>query len=410
MTRHDTYNKKILILYLLLVCFGLLNLYDLDQWANVDIFHTRFFKQCIWFVISLTCFLFLHFIPAEFINIFAYQSFFFSLVLILVSIIFGRAVAGHHAWIHIGSFTLQPGEFLKITCAMAISALLEYSDKPFAKKPSTLIYTFIVLGVSAVSILLQGDLGSAMVFSSFLIPLYICNLPFVFIFHAIAFVLLFILNIIFPFNFVAVCIFTLAIILSFFYKKYFKQIFTIALDLSLIAFVNNYVINHFLHQYHKDRIKVLFDESVDKLGLSWNILQSKIAISNGGFFGRGFGAGTQTKYNFIPAQQTDFIFCTIAEEYGFIGFLIYASIFLFLLFELLDTAERQKYRFNKIFIYSVASILFFHFSVNIAMACGVFPVVGIPLPFMSYGGSSLLSFSLMIFLTLKLDAKNSKMF
>lgn len=410
MTRLGTYNKKILILYLLLVCFGLLNLYDLDQWSNVDIFHTRFFKQCIWFALSLTCFLFLHFIPAEFINVFAYQSFFFSLVLIFISIVFGRSIAGHHAWINIGSFTLQPGEFLKITCAMTIADLLSTSDKPFVKKPSTLIYTFIILGISVISILLQGDLGSAMVFASFLIPLYICGLSFVFIFHVIAFILLFILNIIFPFNFIAACIFALAIVFSFFYNKHFKQIFIIAFDLFTIAFVNNYVINHFLHQYHKDRIKVLFDENVDKLGLSWNILQSKIAISNGGFWGRGFGAGTQTKYNFIPAQKTDFIFCTIAEEYGFVGFLIYASVFLIFLFELIDTAEKQKYRFNKIFIYSVASILFFHFSVNIAMACGLFPVVGIPLPFMSYGGSSLLAFSLMVFLTLKLDAKNSKMF
>ena len=403
------YNKKILILYIILVCFGLLNLYDLDQWSNIDILQTRFFKQCIWFALSLITFIFIHFIPAEFINLFAYQSFFLSLVLIFISIIFGRSVAGHHAWINIGSFTLQPGEFLKVTCAMAIAKLLSKTEKPL-KKTSTLIYTLVILGISMVSILLQGDLGSAMVFAAFIIPLYVCGLPFVFIFHAIAFVVLFTLNIIFPLNFIVTCIFVLALIFISFYKKHFKQISIIAFDLFVIAFVNNYAINHFFHQYHKDRIKVLFDDNIDKLGLSWNILQSKIAIGNGGLFGRGFGAGTQTKYNFIPAQQTDFIFCTIAEEYGFFGFLIYATVFLGLLFELLDTAERQKIRFNKIFIYSVASILFFHFSVNIAMACGLFPVVGIPLPFISYGGSSLLAFSMMIFLSLKLDAKNNKMY
>lgn len=410
MTGSNLYNKKILILYLLLVCFGLLNLYDLDQWSNVDILHTRFFKQCIWFSLSLLCFLLINFIPAECINLFAYQSFFISLVLIFISIFFGRSVGGHNAWIHIGNFSFQPGEFLKVTCAMAIAELLSTSEKPFAKKPSTLIYAFIILGISVISILLQGDLGSAMVFASFIIPLYVCDLSFVIIFHAIVFVVLFTLNVIFPFNFIAACIFAIAIIFSFFYSKHLKQIFIIALDLFSITFINNYVINNFLHQYHKDRIKVLFDDNVDKLGLSWNILQSKIAIGNGGFWGRGFGAGTQTKYNFIPAQKTDFIFCTIAEEYGFVGFLIYATVFLFFLFELLDTAKRQKIRFNRIFIYSVASILFFHFSVNIAMACGLFPVVGIPLPFTSYGGSSLLAFSLMIFLTLKLDAQNSKMF
>ena len=410
MTRFSSYNKKILILYILLVCFGLFNLYDLDQWSEANISHTRFFKQCIWFLFSVIVFFSIHFISTDFINLFAYQSFFLSLVLIFVSIVLGRSIGGHHAWINIGGFTLQPSEFLKVTCALALSEVLSKTDKPFSKNPKTLIYAFTILGISVFSILLQGDLGSALVFSSFIIPIYVCDLSIVIIFHAVAFLLFFILNVIFPFNFLAACIFFISLVFILFYHKYFKQIFVIALDLFGIAFINNYIINHFLHQYHKDRIKVLFDENIDKLGLSWNILQSKIAIGNGGLFGRGFGAGTQTKYNFIPAQQTDFIFCTIAEEYGFIGFLIYAAIFFFLTLELLDVAEKQKFRFNKIFIYSTASILFFHFAVNIAMASGLFPVVGIPLPFMSYGGSSLLAFSMMIFITLKLDAKNNNMY
>ncbi|MDR2402141.1 MAG: rod shape-determining protein RodA [Cytophagales bacterium] len=410
MTRFSNYNKKILILYLLLVCFGLLNLYDLDQWSSADILHTRFFKQCIWFLFCITIFFFIHFLSADFIDLFAYQSFLLSLILIFVSIILGRSVGGHHAWINIGSFNLQPGEFLKITCALSISELLSKTDKPFAKNSKTLVYAFTILGISVFSILLQGDLGSAMVFSSFIIPLYVFHLSVVFIFHIVAFVLFFILNIIFPFNFLAACIFFILLVFVLFYRRYFKQIFVIALDLFFIAFINNYVINNFLHQYHKDRIKVLFDDNIDKLGLSWNILQSKIAIGNGGLLGRGFGAGTQTKYNFIPAQQTDFIFCTIAEEYGFIGFLIYAAIFFFFILELLDTAEKQHFRFNKIFIYSISSILFFHFAVNIAMTSGLFPVVGIPLPFISYGGSSLLAFSLMVFITLKLDAKNNNIY
>lgn len=410
MSSFGKYNAKILIIYVALVCFGLLNLYDLDQWSNDSIFHTRFFKQCIWFAISLLSFFFLHFLPFEFIDAFIYRSFFISLGLIFISIVFGRSIAGHNAWIKIGSFTLQPGEFLKVTCALALSKLLSKKDKPFAKNPKNLLYTLFFLGVSVISILLQGDLGSALVFSAFIIPLYICDLSVVIIFHAFIFVLFFILNIIFPFKFLIGCITVIAFILIFFYRKYFKQILFIASDVSFLAFINYYIINHFLRQYHKDRIKVLFDENIDKLGLSWNILQSKIAIGNGGLLGRGFGEGTQTKYNFIPAQQTDFIFCTIAEEYGFIGFVIYSVIFFLFILELLDMAERQNFRFNKIFIYSSASILFFHFAVNIAMVSGLFPIVGIPLPFMSYGGSSLWAFSMMVFLSLKFDAKNNNMY
>lgn len=266
------------------------------------------------------------------------------------------------------------------------------------------------IGISMVSILLQGDLGSALVFSAFIIPLYICDLSIVYIFHIVIFVLFFIINIIFPIKFLIGCIVFITLMFILFYRKYIGQILFLGSDVSLIAFSNYYIINHFLRQYHKDRIKILFDESIDKLGLSWNILQSKIAISNGGLLGRGFGEGTQTKYNFIPAQQTDFIFCTIAEEYGFLGVLAYVVVFFLLILEMLDMAEKQNFRFNKIFIYSAASILFFHFAVNIAMVSGLFPIVGIPLPFISYGGSSFWAFSMLVFLSLKLDTKNDNMY
>ena len=176
MTRFSSYNKKILILYILLVCFGLFNLYDLDQWSEANISHTRFFKQCIWFLFSVIVFFSIHFISTDFINLFAYQSFFLSLVLIFVSIVLGRSIGGHHAWINIGGFTLQPSEFLKVTCALALSEVLSKTDKPFSKNPKTLIYAFTILGISVFSILLQGDLGSTLVFSSFIVPIYVCDL------------------------------------------------------------------------------------------------------------------------------------------------------------------------------------------------------------------------------------------
>lgn len=410
MTRLTRYNVKILILYIILVGFGLLNLYDLDQWSNLEILHTRFFKQCIWFGVSLLSFIILHFVSFDFIDSFVYQGFFATLVLIFISIVFGRSIYGHHAWINIGGITIQPGEFLKVTCALAISKLLSRKEQPFYKNSKNLIYTMFFIGISMVSILLQGDLGSALVFSAFIIPLYICDLSIVYIFHIVIFVLFFIINIIFPIKFLIGCIVFITLMFILFYRKYIGQILFLGSDVSLIAFSNYYIINHFLRQYHKDRIKILFDESIDKLGLSWNILQSKIAISNGGLLGRGFGEGTQTKYNFIPAQQTDFIFCTIAEEYGFLGVLAYVVVFFLLILEMLGMAEKQNFRFNKIFIYSAASILFFHFAVNIAMVSGLFPIVGIPLPFISYGGSSFWAFSMLVFLSLKLDTKNDNMY
>jgi rod shape determining protein RodA len=271
---------------------------------------------------------------------------------------------------------------------------------------------FALIGVPIILIQLQKDTGTALVFTSFVLVFYREGMsPFLLIVGVCA-ATIFVLTLLIPNPlYLHAAIAIILILLISFGKKKFKRIAILVIGALLISGVIvsvDYVVNNVLKPHQQNRVKVLVNPDIDPLGVGWNVTQSKIAIGSGGLNGKGFLRGTQTKFDFVPKQSTDFIFCTIGEEFGWIGSLVVIGLFVALLLRVIFLSERQKSRFARAYGYSVACILFFHFAINIGMTVGLFPVIGIPLPFFSYGGSSLWGFTILLFVLLKLDAHRSQ--
>jgi rod shape determining protein RodA len=259
----------------------------------------------------------------------------------------------------------------------------------------------------AVIILLQNETGSALVFAAFVFVLFREGMPAFLPSTGVLMILLFILALAVPQIWLLSGIGVVFALIIFFIPKKIQNIIITATATLIIAGVVvgvDFFVNNVLQPHQQNRIKVLFNPDIDPLGTGWNVTQSKIAIGSGGLNGKGFLEGTQTKFDFVPEQSTDFIFCTIGEEHGWIGSTVVIGLFVGLLFRIIFVAERQKSRFGRVYGYGVASIIFFHFMVNIGMTIGLFPVIGIPLPFFSYGGSSLWSFTILLWILLKIDA------
>ena len=402
MTSFKHYDLPTLVLYTVISLFGLINIYDVCYDTNSG-FYVR---QCIWLLVSLLAFVVMMFIDTRVYYSLAYTSFLITVFLTLLTIFIGRVTRGHSAWIDIGIFKIQPVEFLKVTCSLAIAKQL---DKTRNKMPNSTVglWIFAILGLSVGCVILQGDLGSTLVFSSFVFVLFIVGFPIITFIYLFVVIVIGILSIFFSLETLficALCCYVIALIR----RKYVKQLLLIVILAVCTLISAKFVGKVILKPRHLTRISALFNADKDVLGTSWNIMQSKIAIGSGGLLGKGFMRGTQTRYGFIPAQRTDFIFCTIGEEYGFLGVLIFMGVFLMLLFRLMYLAGRQKDNFSRVYTYCVVSVLFFHFAVNISMTIGLFPIIGIPLPFISYGGSALLAFSIMIFIALNLDASRNE--
>lgn len=332
------------------------------------------------------------------------------LVILLLTPIFGKEVNGQVLSIGFGSFRIQPGEFAKFATALALAKVMERPTFDLTKTKNQLI-AFGVLMVPVVLILLQPDTGTAMVYFSLLIMFYREGFPQRYYILGLGFIALTLLALGIENNlYLVIGIVILALILIFIGKTSWKR--TIAFSaIALVMIGYTYSIDWVVSKlppHQQNRIMVLFNPNIDPLGVGWNVTQSKIAIGSGGFFGKGYLQGTQTKFDFVPEQHTDFIFCTLGEEFGWFGSFIVIGLFVALLYRLVIMAERQKTRFSRIYGYSVISILFFHFMINISMTIGLFPVVGIPLPFFSYGGSSLWSFTMLLFIFVKLDASRSQ--
>ncbi|NVK50427.1 MAG: rod shape-determining protein RodA [Cyclobacteriaceae bacterium] len=332
------------------------------------------------------------------------------LVVLLLTPIFGKEVNGQVLSIGFGSFRIQPGEFAKFATALALAKVMERPTFDLTKTKNQLI-AFGVLMVPVVLILLQPDTGTAMVYFSLLIMFYREGFPQRYYILGLGFIALTLLALGIENNlYLVIGIVILALILIFIGKTSWKR--TIAFSaIALVMISYTYSIDWVVSKlppHQQNRIMVLFNPNIDPLGVGWNVTQSKIAIGSGGFFGKGYLQGTQTKFDFVPEQHTDFIFCTLGEEFGWFGSFIVIGLFVALLYRLVIMAERQKTRFSRIYGYSVISILFFHFMINISMTIGLFPVVGIPLPFFSYGGSSLWSFTMLLFIFVKLDASRSQ--
>ena len=256
-------------------------------------------------------------------------------------------------------------------------------------------------------IILQNDLGTALVYAGFILVLYREGLSGNILIFGLIIGVLFILTLIIDkiiLISILIGVTSIIFILSRRKKKEFFVLLLLLLIASGFVFCVNYIFNEVLAPHQRTRINVLIGKEIDPQGAGYNLIQSKIAIGSGGFMGKGYLNGTQTRFDFVPEQSTDFIFCTIGEEWGFIGSLLFINIFIGLLLRILFLAERQRSNFSRIYGYSVATILFMHFLINIGMTIGLLPVIGIPLPFISYGGSSLLGFTILLFIFLNLDS------
>jgi rod shape determining protein RodA len=399
------------LVYALLVLMGWLNIFAAvyDESANKAIYSLSLNsgRQLMFIATSFILILAILIIDMRFYETFAYVIFGVVMFALLLVPIIGKEVAGNKSWIGFGSYGLQPSEFAKFATALALAKFMGSVGFRMDNVRNQIVL-FVIMCVPIGLILLQKDFGTAMVFSVFLLVFYREGQSPFFLLIGVAMAVLFIVTLLVQNNWILFGIIGLGWVLLIYNnrKRKVKTWVTITLGaLVLIGTIESVeLVFSKLPQHHQKRILVLLNPDSDPMGYGWNVTQSKIAIGSGGFAGKGFLKGTQTKFDFVPEQSTDFIFCTIGEEHGWIGSFIVVCLFMTLLIRLVFLAERQKSRFARAYGYSVACIFFFHFAVNIGMTLGLFPVIGIPLPFFSYGGSSLWAFTVLLFILLKLDA------
>jgi rod shape determining protein RodA len=451
-------------LYLVLIFIGWINIYSAvfsETHHSIFDMDQRYGKQLIWIFFALIfAFLILE-TDSKFFVTFSFVIYGIFIFLLILVLFLGKEVNGSRSWFEFGSVALQPAEFAKLGAALALSKILSSYAFGFSKRKFQLGIAIIIL-IPIVLILLQNDTGSALVYSAFLIPFFREGMSGLILFFGTLAAFISVLSLVLsPLAFLIVLIVLAFVVAYIMYRKPKELlpglIILIALSgiVGLIAYLINgakidyygvllissilsglvllglsfwkrmqqitlvigvflislffsltvdFAFHHVLEDHQQDRINNLLGINSDPLGAGYNVNQSKIAIGSGGLLGKGFLDGTQTKFNFVPEQSTDFIFCTIGEEWGFVGSTILIALYMLLLYRLVVLAERQRSVFSRVYGYCVASIFFFHFTVNIGMTIGLVPVIGIPLPFLSYGGSSLWFFTILLFIFLRLDA------
>ncbi|MES2726686.1 MAG: rod shape-determining protein RodA [Bacteroidota bacterium] len=398
-----------LVLYFVFVFAGLLCIYaSVYKETNPLIYDMsqNYGKQLLWIGISSFVGLLILLVDEKLFYAFAYGFFGLSILLLLATFAVGTEIKGSSSWIRIGGFQLQPAEFAKFGAALALAKYLSGYNIDFDKWQTKVVAIGIIV-LPMIIILLQNETGSALVFGAFFLVLYREGLPGWILVIGVLMAVLSILALLFPPIYIIIGLVVIGVAFLLLVKRTMLLIYLCAgilIFASAYVSVVNYAFENILQAHQKTRINVLLGKEVDLKGAGYNVQQSKIAIGSGGFLGKGFLEGTQNKFRFVPEQSTDFIFCTIGEEYGFVGSLVFIILYMLLLWRLLVMAERQRSKFNRIYGYSVAAILFFHFFVNVGMTLGLMPVIGIPLPFFSYGGSALLSFTILLFIFIRLDA------
>ena len=399
-----------ILIYALMVVFGLVCVYASvykDTHPNIWDTDMNYGRQLIWIGISAFLGLLILLIDEKFFYAFAYFIYGAAVLLLLAVLVLGTTVKGSSSWIEIGSFRMQPAEFAKFGTALALAKLLSGYNVNFEKDKKIQLLSAGIILLPMIIILLQNETGSTLVFSSFIFVLYREGLPGWILLAGFIFVVLSVLALLIPPLYILI---GLAVIASIFLVMVRRTRLLILITLGVVIISGllvgsvDYVFQNVLQAHQRSRINVLLGKQVDIKGAGYNVQQSKIAIGSGGLWGKGPLQGTQNKFRFVPEQSTDFIFCTIGEEYGFVGSVAYIGLYMLLLYRLLVMAERQRQKFNRIYGYSVVCILFFHFVINVGMTLGLMPVIGIPLPFISYGGSALLSFTILLFIFIRLDA------
>jgi len=446
-----------------MIVMGWFNIYAAvynDEHQEIFDFTQRYGKQFIWIMATIVLAIFIMIVDSRFYLFFAWFIYAITMLLLILVLVLGKDINGARSWIEFGPVSLQPSEFAKFGTALALASFLNNRRNDLTKL-NVIVSAIAIILFPALLTALQPDLGSTIVFFSFFIVLFREGMsPFIFV-SGLLMVLLFFLTRLFNNVYLEIILIALAFLLAWFSTRkwkilltglvmmlfiggilymlnYFvikslgdKTILVITLLLSGIAYayyfytkkaITIFVIylflagsilyinsvdiayNHLLKPHQRERIEILLGFKTDTHGTGYNVNQSIISVGSGGFKGKGYLQGTQTKFKFVPAQSTDFIFCTVGEEWGFLGSSVVIGLYVFLLIRLIILAERQRSNFSRIYGYGVASILFTHFFINIGMAIGLVPVIGIPLPFFSYGGSSLWGFTLLLFIFLRLDA------
>jgi rod shape determining protein RodA len=398
-----------IILYILLIGFGWLNIYasQFNDDTNFIIdFSSRYGKQLFFIFFSMFIAFLILIIDWKFFYSLAYIFYGIIIFALIILLIIGGVTSGATSWFEIGSFKFQPSEFAKFATALALAKYFNMQHIK-NKKIQTKIVSYLLILVPFLLIILQNDTGTALVYSSFILVLYREGLSANILIFVLIIGILFILTLLIDKIILSLIFTVITLAILFFLRKNKKDIIMIMIGwlLSLFfIFSVNYIFNNILPPHQSKRINVLLGKDFDPYGAGYNLIQSKIAIGSGGFSGKGFLNGTQTRFDFVPEQSTDFIFCTIGEEWGFIGSLFFIITFMGLVIRLIFLSERQRSNFSRIYGYSVACILFAHFVINLGMTIGLIPVIGIPLPFVSYGGSSLLGFTILLFIFLNLDS------
>lgn len=398
------------LLFLLLVGFGWLNIYSAslstDATSYLDL-NQVYGKQALWIGLSVLLIIIILAIEAKFYERFAGVIYVISLVSLAGLFVFGNTISGATSWYVFGPASIQPSEFAKAATALALAKYL--SDlQTNIKLLSHQLKAFLIIALPAILIVPQPDPGSALVYAAFFFPLYREGLAAIYLILGASSAILFVLTLLIgPWAVIfGVLVVLLGLIIRNRKKKrqnYFRY-GTIFIGAVAFCLSVNYVFNNIFEQRHRDRFNIVLGKEVDSKGIGYNTNQSEIAIGSGGWLGKGWTEGTQTKGNFVPEQHTDYIFSTVGEEWGFLGSTIVILLFVFLLTRLIYLAERQKNQFSRVYGYSVCGILFIHFVVNVGMVTGLLPTVGIPLPFFSYGGSGLWGFTILLFIFVKLDS------
>ena len=390
------------VIYGLLVLLGWLNIYS----SSLSSMEGTSEKQFLFIALTIPLIFIVLFVDGKFYEKYASIIYGVSLLSLIGLFAFGKTIAGQRCWYGFGSFTLQPSEFAKAATALALAKYLSDTqiNLSFTNRQ---IQALAIVCLPVLLILPQPDPGSALIYSAFFLVLYREGLPSWYIWTGFSAILLFVLSLLLQPQYVILLALLVIVIVHIKSRLADRNIVLSAILFALISgFVLsvNYVFTNVFKQHHRDRFNILLGKTVDMKGIGYNTNQSEIAIGSGGFFGKGFLEGTQTKGGFVPEQHTDYIFTTVGEEWGFLGSLVVIALFVTLLLRIIYLAERQKTKFSRVNGYCVAGILFIHFFVNIAMVVGIFPTIGVPLPFFSYGGSGLWGFTILLFIFLKMDA------
>ena len=407
-----------IMLYAAIIIFGWLNIYaacyDESHSAILDL-TTKHGKQLLWIAVSLLLALVITHIRPSLYSATAYIIYLIILGLLVITLFIGSVIKGGQSWIDFGFFKFQPSEFAKFATALALAKYISSLDNENDyNNPRTKVIAWTLILIPAALILLQHDTGSALVFASFLLPLYRHGMSAKILVMGLVAVILFVVALLVEKYIIigvlaAIGLLYLFVWLSKRTRKHYIWTIAIFLICSIFTFSVDFVFDNILEKHQRDRIYVLLGKTEDKKGSGYNVYQSKIAIGSGGLTGKGFLNGTITKADFVPEQETDFIFCTVGEEWGFLGSSAALLLYIGLLMRIVRLADRQRSRFSRFYGFSVASILFIHIFINIGMVLGLLPVIGIPLPFFSYGGSSLMAFTILLFIFLRLDQSRTEL-